>query len=171
MRKTLVVALCLVAVAACRREQRELRRSAPASSRPGGVVRNAELQPGQPWPEITVRNVSEERAYDLSEGARLYRAYNCVGCHANGGGGMGPPLMDEFWIYGSHPENIRDVIVEGRPNGMPSFGGKIPEYQVWELVAYVRSLAGLVPKPAAPGRNDHMQVRVAPQSQKEQPSQ
>ncbi len=69
---------------------------------------------------------------------------------------MGPPLMDANWIYGSQPQNIHDTIVEGRPNGMPSFRGKIPDQQIWELVAYVRSLGGLLPKDVAPGRDDHM---------------
>jgi cytochrome c oxidase cbb3-type subunit 3 len=166
MRRALLI-LSILTVAACRREQRELRHAPEASERAGGIVRLSELQPGQAWPEITVRNVSEEKAYDISEGKRLFIAYNCVGCHSHGGGGIGPPLMDADWIYGSHPENIHDTIVEGRPNGMPSFGGKIPDYQVWEIAAYVRSLSGLTPKLAAASRDDHMQRKVAEQSQKE----
>jgi cytochrome c oxidase cbb3-type subunit 3 len=169
MKRIAIAVAVLLAIGACRREQRELRRAAPASDRPGGVVRLAELQPGQPWPEVTVRNISEERAYDVSEGKRLYVAYNCNGCHAHGGGGIGPPLMDSYWIYGSHPENIHDTIVEGRPNGMPSFGGKVPDYQIWQIAAYVRSMSGLVPKPSSAGRDDHMRTRIAPQSTPEEP--
>ena len=48
---------------------------------------------------------------------------------------------------------------------MPSFRGKIPEYQVWQLVAFVQSLSGNVPKDAAGGRNDDMQVHKQEQSQ------
>lgn len=168
MRRATALALCLLAFASCRREQRQLRHAPAASERTGGVVRLSELQPGQPWPEVTVRNLSEERAHDLSEGKRLYVAYNCNGCHGHGGGGIGPPLMDSYWVYGSHPENIHDTIVEGRPNGMPSFGGKIPDYQVWQIAAYVRSMSGLAPKPASPGRADHMQTKVTEQSKKEE---
>lgn len=166
--RTIAVVTLLLLTMSCRREQRELRRAAPASDRPGGVVRLAELQPGQPWPEVTVRNINEERAYDLAEGKRLYIAYNCVGCHSHGGGGIGPPLMDEYWVYGSHPENIYDTIVEGRPNGMPSYGGKLPAHQIWQLTAYVRSMSGLAPKPASPGRPDHMTTKVVEQSKKEE---
>jgi len=72
---------------------------------------------------------------------------------------MGPPLMDDKWIYGSAPANIFATIVEGRPNGMPAFGGKLANDQVWRLVAYVRSLSGLVHQDAASGRSDHMQVK------------
>ncbi len=46
----------------------------------------------------------EESAYAVSEGKRLYSAYNCVACHAHGGGAIGPALMDSVWIYGSHPD-------------------------------------------------------------------
>jgi cytochrome c oxidase cbb3-type subunit 3 len=70
---------------------------------------------------------------------------------------MGPALMNDHWIYGSRPEQIYQSIVQGRPNGMPSFRGKIPEYQVWQLVAFVRSLAGMSPRDALPGRAEHMQ--------------
>lgn len=75
-----------------------------------------------------------------------------MSCHFHGGGGIGPPLMDDLWIYGSEPENIFATIVQSRPNGMPSFGGKIPEFQVWQLAAYVRSLSGLTPKDSRNGR-------------------
>jgi cytochrome c oxidase cbb3-type subunit 3 len=71
---------------------------------------------------------------------------------------MGPPLMDDKWIYGAKPEQVFSSIVAGRPNGMPAFGAKIPAYEVWQLAAYVRSMSGLVSKDAAPGRDDHMQT-------------
>jgi quinoprotein dehydrogenase-associated probable ABC transporter substrate-binding protein len=107
----------------------------------------------------------EESAYAIAHGQRLFEWFNCVGCHFHGGGGIGPPLMDDQWIYGSAPENIFASIVEGRPNGMPSFRGKIPEAQVWQLVAYVRALGGLVPKDAASGRSDHLSAKKPEQSQ------
>ena len=77
---------------------------------------------------------------------------------------MGPALMDDKWIYGSDPQNIFATIVQGRPNGMPSFRGKIADFQVAELVAYVRSMSGLAGKEAAPGRNDSMNVNRADRS-------
>ena len=57
--------------------------------------------------------------------------------------------MDSRWIYGSEPENIFATIMQGRPNGMPAFGGRIPDDQLWQLVAYVRSLSGQTPQDAA----------------------
>jgi cytochrome c oxidase cbb3-type subunit 3 len=67
---------------------------------------------------------------------------------------MGPPLMDKEWRYGSEPQAIFETIMNGRPNGMPAFSGRIAEYQVWQLVAYVRSVGGFVAKDVAPGRAD-----------------
>ena len=77
----------------------------------------------------------------VNAGKRLFAQYNCSGCHSNGGGGMGPPLMDDEWIYGGRLEQIHQTLVEGRPNGMPAWGGKVPDEQLWQLAAYVRSMS------------------------------
>jgi cytochrome c oxidase cbb3-type subunit 3 len=107
-----------------------------------------------------------DNAYAMSEGKRLYNWFNCVGCHAHGGGGIGPALMDHRWIYGSRPDQIYSTIVQGRPNGMPSFAGRLTDQQVWQLVAYVESMAALVPKDAAPGRDDNLSA-VEPELRRE----
>jgi cytochrome c oxidase cbb3-type subunit 3 len=106
----------------------------------------------------------ETQAFAMSEGKRLYEWFNCAGCHAQGGGGaIGPPLMDDKWIYGSAPQNIFATIVEGRPNGMPSFRGRIPDKEMWQIVAYVRALSGQARKDAAPSRSDHLSTRPSEQ--------
>jgi cytochrome c oxidase cbb3-type subunit 3 len=98
----------------------------------------------------------ERSAYQLSQGKQLFRVFNCVGCHSAGGGGMGPALMDNHWIYGSSIENVFESVSQGRPNGMPSFRNKATTEEIWQLAAYVRSLAALVPRDAAPSRDDGM---------------
>ena len=150
-----LVVATLAALTSCKRETRRFRES-PPSATPGGAVRVSALQPGVVQDTTHVRNVYEGNAYALSEGQRLFGWYNCAGCHANGGGGMGPALMDDQWIYGSAPEQIYTTIVQGRPNGMPSFAGKVPAQQVWQLVAYVRSLSGLNPASTRSARTEHM---------------
>ena len=62
----------------------------------------------------------------VTTGARLFKQYNCNGCHSSGGGGMGPNLMDAQWIYGSRLAQIHQTLVEGRPNGMPAWGARFP---------------------------------------------
>src|SRR6266550_6658069 len=134
-------ALSLLA-AACQREFRPFQDFAVASARTQEPVLG--------------ESPFQKNAYGTAEGKRLFDQYNCTGCHAHGGGGMGPALMDEKWIYGSEPANIFASIVEGRPNGMPAWRNKIPDQQVWELVAYVQSMSGNEPIDVLPGRSDHM---------------
>jgi cytochrome c oxidase cbb3-type subunit 3 len=150
----------LFLVVSCKREQRNF--EPPPMTQKVEVVMS-DLQPGAPRPQPSTKNPAEENANALSDGKRLFSQYNCTGCHANGGGAIGPALMDDKWIYGSDPANIYATIVEGRPNGMPSFRNKISDYQVWELSAYVRSLSGQVRKDVAPGRSDDMNVHRSEQ--------
>lgn len=79
----------------------------------------------------------------IAAGGQLYLALNCVGCHFHGGGGMGPPLMDDQWIYGSSIEQIVSTLREGRPAGMPAYRGFVPDAQLWQVAAYVQSLSDL----------------------------
>src|SRR5947199_9279221 len=158
-----------LALAGCPRETRNFH-SLPAENARIEPVRLVSLQPGAPQPKQAAGGPYEGNSWAISQGKRLYEQYNCVGCHFHGGGGIGPPLMDPDWIYGSEPQNVHDTIIEGRPNGMPSFRGKIPDQQVWEIVAYVRSLSGQVRKDVAPSRSDSMYYKRPEQSQKrEQP--
>ena len=155
MRTEIVAALLLVLpLGACKRETRTFRESPPASMASDVAV--SDLHPGGGFPPQPAISPYEENAWALSEGKRLFSAYNCSGCHANGGGGMGPALMDDQWSYGHEADQIYRSILEGRPNGMPAWRGKIPDYQIWQLAAYVRSMSGLAPKDAAPSRSDHM---------------
>lgn len=163
------VILLVCALVACEREKRDFRQAPPSV----GVtsISQSELHPGSNAPVLPpTENPDEKNAYAVSDGKQLYEQYNCAGCHFHGGGGIGPPLMDNKWIYGNDPSNVFSTIVEGRPNGMPSFRGKVPDYQVWELVAYVRSLSGQVRKDVAPSRDDHMYAKPSEESTtKEQP--
>lgn len=150
--------LAFVVLLGCPREERRFR-SAPATTARPGVVRVSDLQPGPSTPGRTVGNPYIKNAPAISEGMELYNQMNCVGCHFHGGGGIGPPLMDPKWIYGSDPENIFDSIVEGRPNGMPAYRARLTDDQVWKLAAYVQSLGGLPDQSALPGRPDHMRAK------------
>jgi cytochrome c oxidase cbb3-type subunit 3 len=156
--------LAALALAACDRERRDF--SLPNGDQLSQPTRLTDLQAGAPSQPGSAGSPFAGNAFGLSEGKRLYNAYNCSGCHANGGGAIGPALMDHRWIYGSRPDQIFSTIVEGRPNGMPSFGGRIPDQQVWQIVAYVESLSGSVSKAAAPARNDDMNA-AEPENRRE----
>jgi cytochrome c oxidase cbb3-type subunit 3 len=140
-------ALIAALLVACQRESRRFEPPAP-----GGQVLDKSIA-------ATRVDVYERNAYELAAGKRLWTWYNCSGCHANGGGGAGPALTDDVWLYGGDARSVYQTIAEGRPNGMPAFGGRIPEDQLWQLTAYVRSLAALAPKDAAPNRDDAFLTR------------
>jgi len=77
----------------------------------------------------------------LEEGRKLFVQFNCSGCHGGrAGGGMGPSLRDPDWRYGSSPDRIFNSIAQGRGQGMPAWGARLPEQQIWLLTAYVSSL-------------------------------
>jgi cytochrome c oxidase cbb3-type subunit III len=154
----MVAALLL---AACEREDREFRPD-PMGTETHEQIALTTLSPGSGGPEEHRSGMGEQytsNAYHVSLGKKWFSAFNCKGCHANGGGGSGPPLMDDRWLYGSAVENIVETIREGRPNGMPSFRGKITDEQIWQLAAYVLSMSGNVSSDVAPGRSDDLSPR------------
>jgi cytochrome c oxidase cbb3-type subunit III len=147
----------LLVLVACERESRPFR-DLPFAAARSQVETQTPLYAGAPLSPSGTISPYQENAWGISEGKRFFTAYNCSGCHANGGGAIGPALMDTEWIYGFEPFDIYSSIVEGRPNGMPSFRNKIPDQQVWQLVAYVQALSGQTPIDASSGRSDHMQA-------------
>jgi cytochrome c oxidase cbb3-type subunit 3 len=163
MKLALLMICVAAALASCEREERDFRPS-PVSGETQEKTALVSLSPGQSAPTEETSGRAKEfegNAYHLSQGKKLYAWFNCNGCHANGGGGSGPALMDDRWIYGSKIENVVQTIREGRPNGMPSFRGKIPDDQIWQIAAYVRSMSGLEPAAASPNRNDDMHPHPA----------
>lgn len=162
MRLLALIACCVLIGTGCQRERRETRPAPTRLAVFGDSGHESDIYPGGTQPSGsalagTGSNPYEGTAYGISEGQRLFAQFNCTGCHAHGGGGMGPPLIKDQWIYGNEPVNLFDTIVKGRPNGMPTWGGKIPEYQIWQLVAYIRSLNHLEPKSATPPRADTLE--------------
>jgi cytochrome c oxidase cbb3-type subunit III len=145
----------LLGLSACDRERREARGRPLPESVPVQPATIFAAGPGDALMPLDPRaEAYEENAYHIGQGQLLYSQFNCVGCHAHGGGSMGPALMDAEWIYGGRADQIVATIAEGRPNGMPSWRGKMTEQQMWQLAAYVRSLSGQVPKDAPPSRAD-----------------
>jgi cytochrome c oxidase cbb3-type subunit 3 len=145
----------------CAREERSFEQIAPLAV-PARAQSHSGLSAGGPGPEgelpldtrTTTRGYYDRNAWAINEGHHLFTAFNCNGCHGQGGGGEGPPLMDQRWRYGSEPGNVFATLIEGRPNGMPSYRGKLTVMQTWQLVSYVRALGGIVALDAQVGRGD-----------------
>jgi cytochrome c oxidase cbb3-type subunit 3 len=137
-------ALLIAALASAAAAQAWSQPDAPSPPRePAGSVAVTALFPGggAPPPEDPRTKQYEGNAQAISEGRQLFDLYNCSGCHFHGGGGMGPALMDDLWLYGDRLDQIYASIYQGRPKGMPAWSGVIPDAQIWELAAFVKSLS------------------------------
>jgi mono/diheme cytochrome c family protein len=91
---------------------------------------------------LPVKNPYEGDKGAIANGAKLFVGYNCLDCHgADGSGAMGPSFQDGRWHFGGSPGDVFESIYQGRPDGMPAWGGRISNDQIWILTAYVRSLS------------------------------
>ena len=87
----------------------------------------------------------------LSAGKELY-TINCAPCHkADGGGGIGPNLADEYWLHDGDIKGIYATIKNGVPEkGMVSWAGVMSPQQLRDVSFFVMSLQGSNP-PGAKG--------------------
>ena len=92
-------------------------------------------------------------AADLEAGKEIFSA-NCIMCHApDGGGGIGPNLVDEHWILGGGIKNVFHTITEGgrEGKGMVAWKAVLSPKQRQQVASFVLSLQGTTPaSPKAP---------------------
>lgn len=97
-----------------------------------------------------VKNPVAADATSIASGKTLFAA-NCASCHGEAGlgdGKMGEQmkvkpanLTDANWKHGSSDGEIYTIIRDGiKTAGMQSFGPKLTEDQIWDLVNYIRSI-------------------------------
>jgi len=150
----LYVPLCIVALGALAARlggaaQAPAGRPHQTGSQPGTqptyfVEHPDHVQPGLPLQGHlnSLANPFQGNATRIAEGAKLFIAYNCMDCHgADGSGAMGPSFQDNRWHFGGTAGEVFESIYEGRPDGMPAWGGRLADDQIWRLVAYVQSLS------------------------------
>jgi cytochrome c oxidase cbb3-type subunit 3 len=131
----IIALLFAVGLAACQTQQDAAEGATPPIGIPVGPP------PGYEAFSPPVKNPYANDQLALAQGRSLFVWFNCSGCHGgHGGGGMGPSLRDETWIYGSSDAQVFNSIAEGRGKGMPAWGLKLPQDQIWQLVAYIKSM-------------------------------
>jgi cytochrome c oxidase cbb3-type subunit 3 len=107
----------------------------PAVSMPVGPVPGLLEQPNEKLDPYANDRIA------IAQGRTLFLEMNCYGCHGgHGGGGMGPSLRDATWIYGGTDAEVFSSIAQGRAHGMPAWGTRLPDDQIWKLVAYIKSM-------------------------------
>ncbi|MEL6822894.1 MAG: cbb3-type cytochrome c oxidase N-terminal domain-containing protein [Calditrichota bacterium] len=88
----------------------------------------------------------------LEAGEKIWVA-NCVTCHAaDGGGGIGPNMTDDYWIHGGDKTSIATTIRVGVPaKGMISWEPILSPDQIDQVSEFILSLQGTTPaNPKAP---------------------
>lgn len=91
-------------------------------------------------------NVIMLDAAGVAAGKALY-AGNCVACHgAEGQGGVGPNLTDDYWIHGGSIKDVFKTIKYGVvEKGMKPWQEDFSANQIAQLASFVESLYGTNP--------------------------
>ena len=87
---------------------------------------------------------------DLNAGKSIFDS-TCAVCHrADGGGGIGPNMTDDYWILGGSINDIFHVIAEGgRPGkGMIAWKNDLKPLEIAQVSSYILTLRGTNPPDA-----------------------
>ncbi len=112
----------------------------------------------------TVEMLTSE--HDLEAGANVF-SNNCAVCHrADGAGGIGPNLTDNYWILGGGISDIFEVISEGgRPGkGMISWKSDLRPVEIAQVASYIKTLQGTNPPDAKAAEGDLYESEELPES-------
>jgi mono/diheme cytochrome c family protein len=92
------------------------------------------------------------------EGHKKFMSAGCNGCHGGtGGGGMGPPLTNQVWIYGKDDDTLFRLVALGSDGlqkqgyhrkGSENVVGPMPpmgkivksDDDLWKIIAWIRSV-------------------------------
>ena len=104
--------------------------------------------------------------YMAARGKKLYDGV-CVACHGVQGKGNqelgAPDLTDDYWMYGSSKESLRQTIISGRHGIMPAHRELLGETRARLVSAYVWSLSNRpAPKAATPAAAPAANATPAP---------
>ena len=124
--------------------------TAPASGNPQDIAKSAG--------KGTLKSPYPDFASVADDGHKKFMSAGCNGCHGGtGGGGMGPPLTNPVWVYGSDDDTLFRLISLGSDDlkkqgyvrkgsenvvgPMPPMGTvfKTPD-DIWKVIAWIRSV-------------------------------
>jgi cytochrome c oxidase cbb3-type subunit III len=110
--------------------------------------------------ENTVTYLSDATA--LEAGKKIF-VTACAACHAADGGGLvGPNLVDEYWLHGGSISDIFKSIKYGWPEkGMKSWKDDYSPAQIAQLASYIKSLKGTKPATAKEPQGEIYQEQAA----------
>ncbi|MBM3939755.1 MAG: c-type cytochrome, partial [SAR202 cluster bacterium] len=122
-----------------------------------GVVLVAQHLAGLAQSRLPTENPFTPTPAVLAEGQRLYEM-NCLACHGAegrgdgpGGAEMVPPPADLTYHAGLHPDSdLFRFVHDGFGIGMPAWGDRLTDEEIWYIVTYVEQLTALAARDGAP---------------------
>lgn len=115
------------------------------------VMEKAELEK-EKYLKKAANNVNENTVTYLSDATSLESGKKifvtaCAACHAaDGGGTVGPNLVDDYWLHGGSVSDIFKSIKYGWPEkGMKSWKDDYSPAQIAQITSYIKSLKGTKP--------------------------
>lgn len=115
------------------------------------VMEKAELEK-ENYLKKAANNVNENTVTYLSDATSLESGKKifitaCAACHAaDGGGTVGPNLVDDYWLHGGSLSDIFKSIKYGWPEkGMKSWKDDYSPAQIAQISSYIKSLKGTKP--------------------------
>ena len=78
----------------------------------------------------------------IAAGKELWRDTGCYSCHGGlAEGGVGPDLTDDTWVYKPTDKMLFKTISKGRSGtNMVGWAADLNDDQIWQVIAYIRSL-------------------------------
>jgi len=109
-------------------------------------LQNVQLQPVEEAPDVSESELVAllEEPAELASGEEIFKD-KCALCHGEFGEGLiGPNLTDNYWLHGrGNISDIANTIRSGVPDkGMAAWKDRIPEENILQIAAYIKSLKG-----------------------------
>ena len=98
------------------------------------------------------KNPLEGNRDAIRNGGAMFRT-RCAGCHGPDARGDRGPDLTGLWASGVSDDRIFDTVRQGVPGSeMPGAdASRVPDREIWQVLAYVRTLAGSTPPQAFTG--------------------
>jgi cytochrome c oxidase cbb3-type subunit III len=104
---------------------------------------------------VDEKTVTMADATGIAEGKKIY-GQSCFPCHgANGEGGVGPNLTDDYWLHGGSINDVFKTIKYGVPDkGMQAWEKTFSPSQIKNLTSFIKSIKGTKPANAKAPQGD-----------------
>jgi mono/diheme cytochrome c family protein len=109
-----------------------------------GAAPSVASAPAAAAPVAKMEALTDQASLDAG---KLVFMTNCLACHgANGEGGVGPNLTDDYWLHGAGVANMVNTITNGVPiKGMISWKPILKPEQIHQVASYILTLHGTNP--------------------------